>query len=75
VLGGALGGFARGQIARNVGGLGLTGALAAQGATDAASTAVGQAVAEGGTGAAPVTASNESQRLSRVSQLFSAKGC
>lgn len=75
-LGGALGGFARGQIARNIPGLGYAGAVAAASATDAASAAVGNAVAEGGdTGAAPATASNESQRLNRVSQLFAAKGC
>ncbi len=77
-LGGALGGLARGTIARNVPGLGYTGAVAAAGATDAASAAVGNAVANGGRGAqaaAPATASNEQQRLNRVSGLFGAKGC
>ena len=78
VLGGALGGFARGQFARNVPGLGYTGALAAAGASDAASAAVGNAVAKGGQpkgAAAPATASNEQQRLNRVSGLFGTKGC
>lgn len=75
-VGGALGGFARGAIARNVPGLGIAGAMAAAGATDAASAAVGSAVANSGQpGAAPATASNEQQRLNRVSQLFAAKGC
>jgi len=77
-LGGALGGLARGTIARNVPGLGYTGAVAAAGATDAASAAVGNAVANGGRNgqaAAPATASNEQQRLNRVSGLFGAKGC
>jgi len=75
-LSGALGGIARGQIARNIPGLGYAGAVAAASATDAASNAVGTAVANGRpAAAAPATASNESQRLNRVSQLFGAKGC
>ncbi|MEI7932645.1 MAG: hypothetical protein WCI21_06285 [Alphaproteobacteria bacterium] len=78
-IGGALGGFARGSIARNVPGLGYVGAVAAASATDAASNAVGGAIANGGQAkagaAAPATASNEQQRLNRVSGLFSAKGC
>lgn len=76
ILGGALGGFARGQIARNVPGLGYSGALAAAGATDAASAAVGSAVANSGDQGGPAaTQSDEQQRLNRVSQLFASKGC
>ena len=78
VLGGALGGFARSSIARSVPGLGYVGAVTAISATDAASNAVGNAVANGGgkaAPAAPASASDESQRLSRVSGLFTAKGC
>jgi hypothetical protein len=76
-VGGLLAGAARYGIARNIPGLGYAGAQAAVAATDAASRGVGDAVAKGGQqqAAAPVSVSDEQQRMNRVAQLFAAKSC